>query len=424
MNCNEFKEKVADLFDKTINMQTHAECIEHMANCPQCKAYYDELKETFDVLQPQEIASEQRPSAKRKAWRIAAAAAIFLLGFVIGWNHLFSTPAIAEDTRIAKLEQAIRSVQNVGSFQMDVYARTTPQENFAHFDPELPFVKTRIQVLRQNDTTFFRVEKAGGRTIVSDGRTQHMWIPNTLYLKAGTDANFLENFASLMYPERLLDMQKSAIALSKKNKATLTETDSTVVLTVEGTEKNQDLAQLLATGQMGDCPVGVENVFTKNDGLLRYVKLSIVRNDKKTMLLHIDYIHYNLWLNKSDIVSLPDTSVEWTDLREQNQPQASRLALLQNETAPQAAQRILQAIIAGVPDSASEALAYYQAAFPALAQKMKGCKVSDFQIRQDASYPGVYVFYTLTNPHGKEKKCHIALRNDNPQHIWVADGGL
>ena len=40
MNCNEFKEKVADLFDKNIDMQTQVQLSEHMDNCPECKAYY------------------------------------------------------------------------------------------------------------------------------------------------------------------------------------------------------------------------------------------------------------------------------------------------------------------------------------------------------------------------------------------------
>ena len=54
MKCNEFKEKVPDLFDKTIDMQTQALLSEHMKSCPECKAYYEELRETFDMLQPKE----------------------------------------------------------------------------------------------------------------------------------------------------------------------------------------------------------------------------------------------------------------------------------------------------------------------------------------------------------------------------------
>ena len=64
MKCNEFREKVADLFDKTIDMQTQTQLDEHMKSCPECKAYYDELRETFNMLQP--ISSEKIKGEKEK----------------------------------------------------------------------------------------------------------------------------------------------------------------------------------------------------------------------------------------------------------------------------------------------------------------------------------------------------------------------
>jgi hypothetical protein len=140
MNCNEFKEKVADLFDKDIDIDTQQECNKHMGNCPECKAYYNDLQEAFNTLQPQKVANTTKAKKTHRLWRYAAAAAIFLFGFFIGLSHLFSTPAVAEDARITFLQQGIQSVQNVGSFQIEVYARTTPQENFAYFDPTMPFV--------------------------------------------------------------------------------------------------------------------------------------------------------------------------------------------------------------------------------------------------------------------------------------------
>lgn len=60
MNCDEFKNKVADLFDTTIDMQTKAECNQHMAECAECRTYYEELSETFKALQPQPAASKQK----------------------------------------------------------------------------------------------------------------------------------------------------------------------------------------------------------------------------------------------------------------------------------------------------------------------------------------------------------------------------
>ena len=427
MTCKEFKDKVVDLFDTTIDMQTQAECRAHMAECPKCKAYYEELVEAFNALQPQETAvqpSVSTPARKQHhLWRSIAAAVVFLLGFVIGWSHLFSTSAVAETPRGQFFEQCIKSVQNVGSFQMAVYARTTSNDNFAYFDPKADFVRTDVGLLRQNDSVFYRVEKQNGRTVVFDGQAQYMWIPNALYVKGPRAANFLEYFVNLLYPERLLAMQKSAIDFSKKNEVIRTENDSTITLTFKGTEKNSDLQQLLETGKMGDCEVEVENVFTKNDGLLRFVKLWVVDRGQKTLLLHIDNIQYNVIMNRVTLTQIPNA--QWTDVTEMTSPTTgNRLSKLQSETATQAAQRILQAIISGNDSQASEALVYYKDMFPVLHEKMKGCKVSDFQERRDGEYGGTYVFYTLTHPDGKQEQKHIAVRNDNEKHIWIADGGL
>lgn len=422
MNCNDFKEKVVDLFDKDIDMQAQAQLREHMANCHDCKAYYDELRKTFNILQPLDTANIRKTKITHRLWRYAAAVAIFLFGFVIGWNHLFSTPAVADDAKLTFLQQSIQSVQNVGSFQMEVYARTTQQENFATFDPAMPFVKIDIKLLRQNDFLFYRVEKANGRTVVSDGRNQYMWIPNVLYLKGSQESDFLEHFANLIFPERLLTIQKSAIKLSNENKMTQVESDSTIVLTVDGVEKNSDLRQLFETGKMDDCRLIVENTFTKNDGLLRFVKLWVIKDGKKILLLHIDNIRYNVMLNKGEITRLP--TAEWTDITEQRATSSNRLKQLQNETPLQAAKRILNAIIADKDSQAAEALIYYKSILPQLIHKLKGCKVSAFETRKDSSYVGVYVFYTLTTPEGNREKRHIAIRNDNEQHIWIVDGGL
>ncbi len=422
MNCNDFKEKVVDLFDKDIDMQAQAQLREHMANCHDCKVYYDDLRKTFNILQPLDTANIRKTKITHRLWRYAAAVAIFLFGFGIGWNHLFSTPAVADDAKLTFLQQSIQSVQNVGSFQMEVYARTTQQENFATFDPAMPFVKIDIKLLRQNDFLFYRVEKANGRTVVSDGRNQYMWIPNVLYLKGSQESDFLEHFANLIFPERLLTIQKSAIKLSNENKMTQVESDSTIVLTVDGVEKNSDLRQLFETGKMDDCRLIVENTFTKNDGLLRFVKLWVIKDGKKILLLHIDNIRYNVMLNKGEITRLP--TAEWTDITEQRATSSNRLKQLQNETTQQAAKRILNAIIADKDSQAAEALIYYKSILPQLIHKLKGCKVSAFETRKDSSYVGVYVFYTLTTPEGNREKRHIAIRNDNEQHIWIVDGGL
>ena len=429
MNCNKFKNKVADLFDTNIDNHTQGECTEHMSTCPKCKAYYDELAKTIQMLQPRADVIDSRTKPKwrfQKLWRSVAAAVIFIAGVVTGWNHFFSSPAQAEEMGSRFIDQSIGCVQNVGSFEMDVFARTTPNENFAYFNPENDFVKINVHLFRQNDSVFFRVSKGNnGRTVVFDGNHHYMWLPGVFYLKGGPNANFLEKFVNLFYPERLLAMQKSAIGFSSKEKVVRSDNDSTIILTVETTEKNHNLQQLLETGKMDNCKIETENTFSKNDGLLRSVKVWCIDKGTKTLMLHIDDIQYNLFLNKEEIIALPDILPnEWDEVSETQSMACDRLVQLQNESPQDAAERIINAIINDDYEQAKEALKNYKSAFPILRQKMKGCKASNYETRQHDGYVGTYVFYTLTQPNGKHEKKHIALRNDNPQHIWIADGGL
>ena len=128
-------------------------------------------------------------------------------------------------------------------------------------------------------------------------------------------------------------------------------------------------------------------------------------------------------MSRANLIQIPDN--QWTDVTGMTSSTADdRLCKLQNETATQAAQRILQAIINADNSQAIEALVYYKSVIPTLSENMKGCIVSDFKERRDDDYVGTYVFYTLTHPDGKQEQKHIAVRNDNEKHIWIADGGL
>ena len=110
MNCKEFKDKVVDLFDTTIDMQTQAECKAHMAECPECKAYYEELAEAFNALQPQETSAQpsiSRPARKKHhLWRPIAAAAVFLLGFFTPhplWPRLHAANSLSSGLKVCRM---------------------------------------------------------------------------------------------------------------------------------------------------------------------------------------------------------------------------------------------------------------------------------------------------------------------------------
>lgn len=423
MNCNEFKTKVVELFDTNVDEVTRRECVAHMDTCPDCKQYYEELKASFDQLQPRKTlahtSSQRRRRMQRALWRTAAAVAICLVGFVLGWSHLFTSPAQASQASPFSLADGMMCVQNVGSFRMVAYARTTPKENFAYFDPKADFVRVDISLMRQNDSTFFRVEKQGGRTVVCDGVSQYMWTGDGGYFKDALTAGFLESFSSLLYPERLLRMQDQVVNLSEKNRETRTETDSTIIITVEGKQLSGDLNELFAKGKEQLYPVTIKNVFSKNDGLLRSVNVTV----NNVEMLRVDNIQYNVLMNKKSVVALPDIpSDKWNEMKPQP-IEKTRLARLQRMSAEEAAQDMMDALCNGSAAS-HPAFIQYKAYLPKMTPEFRGCKASRFTARKKGDYAGVFVFYLLQHPNGKTEKSYICVRKDNEQHIWIADGGL
>ena len=423
MDCNEFKNKVVDLFDINVDAVTRKECFAHMDTCPECKQYYEELRTTFDEIAPKK-AFRKQPSRKQHktrstAWSTAAAVVLCLLSFALGWSHLFSSTARAGQSTAFSLSDGMMCVQNVGSFKMVAYVRTTPKENFAYFDSKADFVKVNISLMRQNDSVYFRVEKEGGRTVVCDGRNQYMWTGNGGCYKAGMDCGFLESFTSLLYPERLLKMQSQVISLSEKNKETRTETDSTIIITVEGKRLSGDLNELFANGKEQLYPVIIKNVFSKNDGLLRSVNVKV----NNVVMLRVDNIQYNVLMNKNTVTALPDVpSGKWDEMKPQP-VEKSRLARLQHRSPEKAAQEMLNDLCSGKAGS-NPAFCQYKASMSSLEKEFEGCRASNFVAKKSGDYAGVYVFYLLTRPNGKTEKSYICIRNDNDQHIWIADGGL
>ena len=430
MTCKEFKDKVVDLFDKDVDIQTKTEYETHMAECSACKRYYEEMTQAFNVLRPQTEPGKKslEPKLRKRRhnyWQIAAAMAIFFVGVLTGAGHLFSTSVSATGTEASALAQAINCVQNVGSFSMKVFVRTTPNENFSYFHPDSDFVKVDVKMLCQNDSAFYRVEKENGRTVVCDGTYQYLWIPGVLYQKGSLKAGFLDKFGRFLYPKSLLALQEASVKLYKEEKVTRTESDSIITLTVEGLERNQDLKQLLEDGKMGVCPVTIENQFSKHDGLLRNVRVWVMWKGRKVLILHTDNIVYNVMLSRESLTTLPGAAEsKWQNVDKQFRMSSNRLKKLQREAPEQAARRILTALTTGKTESAKEALESYRSNLTILKKNFQGCTISDFVARRAEDYPGVYVFYRLTMPDGKISKNYIAIRNDNEQHIWQADGGL
>ena len=448
MKCEEFKKNIVELCDKNTDPRLIDECTRHMEECPECKSYYEDYMATVNLLCPRyapmtmqskspetkiEPSTIKRKDSKNqhkiqqlciRFTQIAAALIIFVAGVMTGLSNLFSTDAKAIPSPSLIFEQAIRNVHNAGSFVINMNARTLPNENMAYFNPDAEFIKINLKVLHQNDSTFWRLEKEGGRTILFDGQEQYMWDNTGSKIRGSANTGFMEGFSSLLQPEKLLEQQKIAIADNKKGNVEISENSSRIVITTYTERYNNNPYSLLNDSKPEKHKCIIENVFTKNDGLLREIRVWIEQEGKKVLILSSSDIKYNTLLHKEDLLRLPNIDKsQWVQAGEPILKEGAHLQTLQNETATEAARRILTALTSGNPEQAKEALRTYD--LTELVKRFNGCKVSEFSIpKKKDNYAGVYVFYQLTQPDGTSQTHYVALRQDNDQRIWILDGGI
>lgn len=432
MDCKEFRNKIVEMFDKEPNNEIKEDLEQHMKNCDSCKTYYEDLRQVKELLTPKYMPKHSNRAViktgnfRRKLMRVAVAIVFFVLGLGIGLSHFFSTKAEAVPANNFSFSESLLSMKNVGNVSMEIYARTSPNENFSYLNPQMDFVKMSMCILHENDSVFWRVEKENGRTVVFDGKNQYMWSKNQKLMVKGPDgAGFLEKFKTYLHPEKLLQNEQKMMETMKDARKKVTETDSTLVVTVETEVPDDNVFLLLKNHKNQNYRVEIENIFDRDTKLLKSFCVREEYKGKKIVLVKSVKIKYNIGLNRKEVTVLPKVvQSEWIDA-EGPQEKTVYSKKLRRETAKQAAERVLTALINNKTENAREALYYYQKVIPELVEIMKGCEVSDFsEPKRQKNYVGVYVFYKVKKTDGTCESRYLTLRNDNAHHLWIVDGGL
>ena len=99
MNCNEFKTKVADLFDTNVDEATLKECRSHMDTCPSCKEYYEDAIYAFTKDIFDNAASLSESHAKYKEIDTAFGASITSVPYHPGAAKYFAEQGITVPTK-------------------------------------------------------------------------------------------------------------------------------------------------------------------------------------------------------------------------------------------------------------------------------------------------------------------------------------
>lgn len=278
--------------------------------------------------------------------------------------------------------------------------------------------------MQMNGQLIWRIEKENGRTIVCDGERKYMWTKN-MKMSSGINSHLEENFSVLLNPNQQETENPSFFGMEGHNDIHISETDSTTIVTVVSDRPGNELIALYnndTSGKRNKCTT--ESTFSKRNGLLRKIRIWIEANGVETLILESQSIAYNVQMDASRILQLPDTGAKGWQSAEQ--PKSRHIAKsLRKETATEAARRIVLALIENRPELAEEALFNYSQTIDVLTENMKGCKANNFsQPKEVEEYGGVYVFYELTLPDGEIQKRYVALKHDKDLKIWILDGGL
>ena len=116
MTCNEFMKTVVNLFDKEVDAQVRTECERHIAECSQCREYYEGLKSVDELLRPSHrlcrfARRRTMEYSKMRTFRKVAAIFVGLLlmsGLVFALiRPLLTTPKADDADTISQVEKSI-----------------------------------------------------------------------------------------------------------------------------------------------------------------------------------------------------------------------------------------------------------------------------------------------------------------------------
>ena len=116
MDCKEFKNIVADLFDKEVSPETRKVCNEHVSHCAECREYYEDLLSTADLLRPMHSPVSQNSIAPTPRWlKIAAMfiGVLFISGIAFAAIHMMhqsQKPTVSQTKQTANVTKPVNNV--------------------------------------------------------------------------------------------------------------------------------------------------------------------------------------------------------------------------------------------------------------------------------------------------------------------------
>lgn len=447
MDCENCKLEMVNLLDLEVNPADVASIMDHIQQCPSCQIEYEKAKEVLSILRPKQQPSapfllkqntinqlkmeEEKMSTQetktvklnsrfKKIMSIAAVLTVIMVAIPIMDN---TTNAFNKSARAANsfIESSIKATQFIKSMVINLKVRTDATDNFALVGTNYEMVN-HIIYKKFELPSQWRIEKTG-RTLVNDGNNQYLHIPKIEgYLKASKTATIAEWFLILLEPEKVLNKEQNNIK-NDGSKFKMEEKNGLMYFTITSNAKGNFINDYCKNSSIEESDNRREYVFDKNTKLLKELKIYILEGKKETLIAEIINIDYNTNIDENLFsINLPK-GTEWHDLTKELNSEAFK-----NISSKRAAELFFEGLSKNDWALVTQTFEFFSNNNP----KVKELKdrfggltlVRMGEPFKSGQYPGEFVPYEIKLKTGKTIKHNLAIRNDNPNKVWIVDGGF
>ena len=423
MTCRETQKRLVDLFD--CRPPHDLEEIEsHLAACEDCARESAAIQAAAGLIRPpyrvepspdfkervmnRITQTEAIPHPRRWVFRLALAAAAAAVAIFV-----FGQPG--QSPAVNLMAQSVEAMSNLQSVHIVARMRTAPNDNFEYLNPQMDWVP--LEIWKQfGETPKWRVEKPG-RVAVMDGASSLMFMrPTNEAVHGGVRPGFLEWVGALLQADQLME-NELAYARAQRASARLAEEGSHYVLAVQRVAQGDFRNDWLLNKSVSESNNTRVYRFDRATKLLESMQLILNAGTGDVPVFEITSITYNEAFDpKVFTIELPKNAI--TVVSPEQMPATRPLPQSPKETAAAFFDALSR-------QDADALLAVYPAsAAPAWLKQITSLQVVSIgEPFQSGLYRGWFVPYEITI-NGEAKKHNLAVRNDNPTHRWVFDGGF
>ena len=445
MNCKEFQNNLAELFDKIPDPALLKAMQEHISQCESCAQDYRQAKAMAEQLKPSvsfgfsgsglkqnilnQIKTEETKMKTDKKFRIkkwqkraiaVAASVLFIVAVVMFLNRspLISTARAAESI----MTKSINAMASLRSMFISMDVRSLPKEPFDLVGTKYSFIEYKFWKQFTGEKPW-RIEKPG-RIVVFDGKEQYLYVPDVgMAYTAPENVGFVEWMKIFLDPKTILENE---IAFAKEHNAkyTIDKTEDETILTVHANALGDFHNNYLKNASVLESDNTRVYTFEKGTSLLKSFELFINDDGKSVKVIEIKNIAYNIPIEATTFsIRLPQ-GVKWQEMKE-----PAYIKAFTKITSKQAAKKFFTALSKKDFDAVKPVWDVLQITDSkkrqAIEDEFGGLElISLGEPFKSGLYPGEFVPYKIKMKSGEILESNLALRNDNPTKTWIVDGGI